>query len=722
MNTRRSSWMSGRRSGIYRMKNTSGKRSWKPIHQVLSRLVCVAWLAWATGHASAATMSWTNGAGGDYTNAANWSGGVPGTNDSASFGIHSAAYTVDLTALAFTNNVMNFNAATSGPVTLNLHGNNLSAVSAAYSLNISSTTGSSNTLTVTNGTVAFGGYLCIAPAATANGTLSIYNTTLTGPTLEVAAINGGLIGNGTLNLYNSTVTVNSFAVANSGYANTSGTGTVLIANGSVLTVATASNHGASGSNSVATITVLNGTYNANNGMTLGKDINNVGNLNILDAGQVYINNNLGAGSSDFSYGNILINGANALLSITNSTGLLLKGIGGSISTMTINNGICVLSNGTVFVANNAGTKGKLTMTGGALTMLGSAQGPYIASQAIGTTGEFWMVGNGNPVVNARDYFNVGGGYAGSSAKLVVSNGTITATGRMNVPGIGVSQVLVPGGSIMLGTSLNVGSATGTGMVLVSNSGLLEANTYTVNASSDSTVSNIGGIYQYASASPTITPGTFGNVGIQSGTVSFRGITNADVLCNQSGKPLDSASSMAWVTGGSNTFRLNHATNVTTGQAYSFSTAYGATNFARLELVNSSLYRSNVTLDANGSLYISGGASTISGVLTAAPSSTIEFNLANTNTPACLLASTNVYLNGCTLQLDLANPPVLNTSYLIISNAAAHAISYSFAGGSTKQTFAINGTNYLTSISLAGDGTEVRVRTVIPARGTSVFFH
>ena len=147
--------------------------------------------------------------------------------------------------------------------------------------------------------------------------------------------------------------------------------------------------------------------------------------------------------------------------------------------------------------------------------------------------------------------------------------------------------------------------------------------------------------------------------------------------------------MFWA--GTNTFRLNSATNSgTIDQTYTFAPGT-ATNFARLELVNGSTYRNGrVTIGANGSLYLSGGASTISSVLTAAPSSTLEFNLANTNAPACLLSTTNVYLNNCTLQLDLANPPILNTQFMIISNSLASQLSYSFAGGNHDRQNGENG--------------------------------
>jgi hypothetical protein len=235
---------------------------------------------------------------------------------------------------------------------------------------------------------------------------------------------------------------------------------------------------------------------------------------------------------------------------------------------------------------------------------------------------------------------------------------------------------------------------------------------TINGASTlgNTVTNAGGIYQFISATPSLTTTTTNNFFINCGTLSFRGITTADVLCNQSGKPFDSASKMAWVAGGANTFRLNNATNTTTGQAYTFSTAYGATNFARLDLVNGSMYRTNVTLGAGGSLYVAGGPGTISGVLTAQDSSaTIEIDLSNTNAYGLLVVTTNVYLNGCKLKLDLGTSPTLLSPIMVISNTSTAPISGSFAGGAT-QVVPINGTNYSVSVNTHGGGGNAVVIT------------
>ena len=558
------------------MKYTSSSRGRNPFQQTMMLLACVAWLAWAGGRAQAAVYTWSNAAGGDYTNAANWGGSVPGPSDSAQFN-KTNAYTVNLSC-NYTNNDLRFESS-AGNLTFNFNSNSLTLDGTYFGwLQMYQTLGT-NTVNMNNGTI----YLptntitwigaCGQAYQNSMTTLVFSNMTLIGRTFGVASADGLWLNQSvTWNAYNSTISLVNFGIASSGgHTDTTTTATALIGQGSTLSVTNGFAVGQSCYASVGNLNISNGTLFAFGGLTLGVDYNNVGNMNISGNGQAYV--------------------------------------GGTI-----------------------------------------------------------QFGRGNSTSN------------------LIANGHILIDGP---------------------------------------NALLEANTLNrYYVYSIGTVTNNGGILQYTSATPYQAPQNplaFGTLVVTNGTTSLRAITNADVFCNQSGKPLDSAVKMLW-TGTSNKFRLNNASNsMAINQTYTFAPGT-ATNFARLEMLNSSTYRNgSVTIGAGGSLYLSSGASTISSVLTAAPSSTIEFDLSNTNAPGCLLSTTNVYLNGCTLQLDLASPPILNTPFLIISNSLASQLSYSFAGSNTKQTFTLNGTNYLTTINLANGGTEVVVQTTIPARGTTAFF-
>ena len=593
------------------MKDANSNRGGNSVHPAMTWLACVAWLTLAGWSAEAATKSWSNSAGGDYTNAANWNGGVPGSSDCADFE-KTNVYTINLTTSVTNDNLYfianNGVAYTTGTVTFNFNSNSLTLLAAAdgygnrYPWTMSEW-GGTNIVNMNNGTLVLPRGACRIGASARNslgvGVVNCSNMTFIGDSFQVAYIDGGWVGHGSWNLYNSTATLSNFSLANAGGAGntfSNGTGNVLIGPGSVLSVVNGFSVGAYGSNVVGTITISNGTLNANGGFTLG-----VGSPGVCTSGDT---------------GNLIVQG-----------------------------------NGAVY-----------------------ANGAVLLGYADTACGNIIIQDNGRVYVNGT----VGFGYYSSAAY----------------------------GSVVLNGP----------------NALLEVNTLTVNNNHPSTVRNNGGIYQYTSASPAITPGTFGNFSISNGTVSFRAITNADVTCNLGTKALRSDTVMLWA-GTSNTFRLNNATNGgTPNQAYTFAPGT-ATNFARLELVNGSTYRNgNVTLGAGGSLYVSGGASTISSVLTAAPSSTIEFDLSNTHASGCLLSTTNMYLNGCTLKLDFANPPIVNTPFLIISNAVAGQLSYSFAGGSTWQACTINGTNYVTTINRAGGGREVVVQTVIPANGNVFHFN
>ena len=573
------------------MKKTSKIRSQNSVRRAMTRLACVAWLALGVGSAQGANMSWTNSAGGNYTNAANWSGGLPGAADNANFNLNSA-YTINLTG-NLTNNFLGFGAA-NGTATFNFNSNSLTLIAAFDGYNRFmwdlSLYGGTNTVNLNNGTL-------VLPVGTSriagpNGvaTVNCSNMTFVGDSFGVATVNGGWVGNGTWNLYNSTATLTNFGVANTGSrASLNGSGDVLVGPGSVLNVVNGFWVGAYGSSVVGTITVSNGTFHANGGLTLGyAGTNAIGNLIVQGNGTVYAN---GAqlGYADNALGNIIIQDHGR-----------------------------VYMNGTVVFGN------------------------------------YGSVAHGNIQVN--------GPHA-----------------------------------------------------------LLEVNTITFSTSTPSTISINGGIFQFTNATPTFTSLTLGQISASNCTLSFRGITNADVTCIKNGKPF-SRTRIAY--DGLSTFRLDHAmTKASGGSQNAYFTAYGdAAYFGRLELLNGSVYRNGsptFDVDQDASLYVSGGASTITGDLQALDSTILEFDLTNTNAPGCLLLTSTATISNCTLQLDFANPPIVDTPFLIISNTMADASSYSFADNGTRQYVTINGTNYMTTLTVANGGTEVWVQTKIQSQGTAM---
>src|SRR5262249_8843288 len=150
------------------------------------------------------------------------------------------------------------------------------------------------------------------------------------------------------------------------------------------------------------------------------------------------------------------------------------------------------------------------------------------------------------------------------------------------------------------------AATTNNLLQIANGGLLEANSLTAGASGGPTnlIQNSGGIYQFTTNTPVISPvGSGSTISLNSGTISFRGITNANVFGNSIGASSNQLVKIAFA--GDNTFRLNFSSNAPGVAAYTF--AMGTpTNYAALEMVNNStLWRSTaLTIGGTGRLLAS----------------------------------------------------------------------------------------------------------------------
>jgi len=315
-----------------------------------------------------------------------------------------------------------------------------------------------------------------------------------------------------------------------------------------------------------TMTLLAGTvWNDSFGINIGRQTGASNNLLIVNGGKFD-----GTGGFDFDIG--WGNGAN-------------------------NNGLIVTNGGTVITpaafglfvgAPTAGGQQAdnnyvvVTGAGSSLTNNGIL---YLAGATFGGSNNMVTVANGGRWVNVGTFYN---GYTGSGYELV----TVTGTGS-------VLQINSPS-ALILGNA-----GVGNNRLIVNHGGLLEANILTIGATTGNSISNIGGIYQFTAA-PTLTPN--GQViALTDGTISFRATTAADV---------SAISGMRFA--GTNTFRLNAATNTTSGQTYTFGIVPGnPTNYANLVMVNgTTAYRGgNLTIGQTGSLLISNTTASITGVFT-----------------------------------------------------------------------------------------------------------
>ena len=214
------------------------------------------------------------------------------------------------------------------------------------------------------------------------------------------------------------------------------------------------------------------------------------------------------------------------------------------------------------------------------------------------------------------------------------------------------------------------------IVAVFNGGLLETPTMSIDqgttgpvnpAPTGDCITNAGGIYQFATATPAITPGANGRVYLASGTIAFRGVSTADVKANWSGSQLTNISYS-----GRNAFRLNTASNTaSSSQSYLFDDVGNATNWTRLEMVGGATrYRgqagNTLTIGASGAMLVS--------------NTTAAVDLAFTNNGTLTLVNSTLALNSAatlagTLVVDLnhlgAGTPVTAQALTIAPGSILH---------------------------------------------------
>jgi len=535
-------------------------------------------------HASAAAISWNGTNSGTWTNVANWStNAYPNNGDTVYLTNNGAAHIVTLDNSITTPGL---NALTIGNSlgqttlditnctlvvtnTLNLKGNSVLQIDAGgqflASTNIALiVSGLSNTIN------------CFNSGSNALGSVRLSGT----PPCSLT-----LAGNGS-----STATVNGnndyFGLAAGDQYTLNITNLFLATYGGTITF------GAKSVNSAVNI--------------LAGSVWNAGGLNLQEGNGQGTNNTITVNGGSLSNANILSIG----VSYQSMTNLLVVTNGGTVYAGSPSGNASAL-----LIANATNENGcVVTITGPNSLFCGNAIGAttncanniVIGLNALSApgqgTGNGMIVNNGAVVTNistvmllsSGSFLNIDSGgqlwacaLGGGRAIEVGNNGAASTT---NFSGTGIS--LTRGGLLDVGTLVN---------------GLLIGSALTTNCY----VTNNAAILQFATASPSITviaTNNGNNLTILNGTISFRSITNANVLANQPGKT--SLSNATFV--GNNTFMLNGAMNLTNGQAYTFDTVYGPTNWAGLAMVNgTTTYRGGkVTIGVGGWLTVSNTTATI----------------------------------------------------------------------------------------------------------------
>jgi hypothetical protein len=404
----------------------------------------------------------------------------------------------------------------------------------------------------------------------------------------------------------------------------------------------------------------NGIMTVSNGLWQGKDVfvgdrfSGRGNLNIY-GGTNLLTGSLQIGSAG-SAGTGLVVMAGGRLVTTNGAGQCWTYLGDNgVGDMTVSGGTWIAD--PVMIGNNPSGVGVLTLEGGTRVVVSVSVGSQgrgtlnikggtnTFNLAISTTltgvGTIWMNGGLLVTTNSETQF---GYYGNRGGTMTVSNGTWLVKGIALGRGTASSSnsLTIRGGQVLSTGDLNVGNvANGTNnFLLVTGGGLLEFGTLSIHATGSGNVaSNSGGIYQFTSVNyPYLTPGA-GSISINGGTISYRNVTTVDVKANWTGAQL---TKMIWT--GANAFRLNNSTNAATAQSYTFASNLGATNYARLEMINGQTCYGggNVTNGTGGSILFSNTTALLNGSIFVNNTGTVSVvDSTVTITGACTIAENSI---------------------------------------------------------------------------------
>ena len=520
----------------------------------------------------------------------------------------------------------------------NLNASNNSVGGAGGSVN--------NTLLITNGASVYMGNFTVAGGASRNNGLVVNNSSLyltPGKALMVEASSAASVAAGTNNY---------LIITNGGLCSTILTGSGANGDACFLT--------GFGSYMLIAGTNANGTPAMRNLGNLGKNGLLIGTIGAtgcwvrVDAGGIFTNNNYNAAIGEgggASYNSLIITNGGKMY--TDSSGL------GSGPTRFAIGGYAIPTQTNIF--------GVLTNGGG-----------YGNSLIISGPGSLWdwSLTDGITADIAKSGIRIPNAF-GTNGNLIINNSGLL---RMAAS---TAMVFECGNQVDNLNSNAIGN-----VVSITSGGTLEAMALkATNWANGNVITNYaGGVYQFVGTNPVVTSSGGGNgIYLNSGTIAFRGLTNADVNCNQSGKPLDSANNMTFL--GNNVFRLNNATNrADSSQAYTFTTAAGAANFYRLEMVNGGTRYRGLSSDA---LTIG----SLGQMLCSNTTATVDLIFANRGT---------LEIENSTLTLA-SNAVVTGTLVINMNNLSAAALTSGAVQSATNLT--IGGT-----LQLTGTGTNVTLIT------------
>jgi hypothetical protein len=389
---------------------------------------------------------------------------------------------------------------------------------------------------------------------------------------------------------------------------------------------------------------------------------------------------LGTTASTIGMNSILVSGGGRLNTAAGIHNAIGVGTGASSNSVTVS--------GPGSIWNNAGSGGSLVVgdgVGSSFNSITISNGGLFVSTVTLRVGDANFNGSGS-----NNAYNVGGLGASSTATngaivigginkaagggfntLTVTNATLVSTATTIGSGTTNNTGTVTAGGYwnLQGNALTVGSLTSASNVMtVLAGGILEAGTLATGAGEGNVITNSGGVYQFNTATPTIT--TNGNAGgsifINGGVISFRGISSGLDLTNNT--DATRLGRLTW--NGDNAFRLNNstATNTVVG-GYTFQ-AGNPVNYARLEMVGGTnrIAGQSVTIGSSGSVLFSNTTASIGAIFTNSGAMTVVDSLVTFNTNCVLQGGSILWATNAASSNLISVAGTLTTSGSIAVNA------------------------------------------------------
>jgi len=722
----------------------------------------------AVNPASAVDHYWTNTAGGVFTDASNWDPAtVPGAADNVLF-TNTATYTV-----TWTGNQTNANANVErSTLTGDLDGFNWHLTS---ELRIGHNGAAVGSLIATTGllTVAGDEYVGGSPAGQGVGTLTLLSATnlvtgsfragrtqnVTVDTGTVFLAQGSLLetisgsiyigdtgygevtasnstiragahqfigndsGRGLLTLVGSTnVVTDAFWLGQMGIFRPSGT--VILKDGSFLQQ-TGGNEVHIGGSGDGFLIASNSTVSFNTFTYLGYLAGGYGEMR-FDNSSYIGKGNITVGNNSSSTGLIVLTSSSMQLTNTSGANLSLGASGAALGRLVASNSTIIASSA---VQYGSSARGEVTLVNSTNTIAGEI---FIGVNVSTATGIVTLVEGSVLQQLTASPFRLGhAGYGrfDITNSTVISPGTIQLGAGGTATGVGIINNV---GGLVRAAAITVGG-TGTGRITITDGGILEANTLTTGSGGSGAISNRGGVYQFTSAGPTVTPNTAGSIVISNGTISYRGVANANIYNAQ----------VANITmQGNNAFQLNNSSNATGLATYTFDSVANTgtpTNYQKLALANDGRWRSTtLRIGSGGALVGSGtvesesvtnlgtiapgfsaGALTFTSNLLLGSSSKLEMEIGGTSLAAYdqLIVLGSVTVTG-TLSITPINAfsPTPGNTFTLIDNQGANPIFGQF-NGLTNNSFLDASANGLDAYFFiqydGGTGNDLVLTATIP---------